>query len=435
MSTEINTVKNWKVSFATIFTGQAFSIVGSAAVQFAIIWWITYQTESAISLAFATIAAFLPNVFIGPFAGVWADRYNRRAVMMVADGFVALSSVVMMLVFMSSTSPPLWVIYAVLFARGLGATFHQPAMQAAIPQLVPGDMLTKANGWSSLVTAAGSMLGPMLGALLMGLTQIQYIMLVDIAGAVIAIISLCFVKIPNVQQRGEKTHVLADMRVGLAAVRKNRPLVAGMVPFIIINLMGAPLGTLFPLLIRTHFGGTQWHNGIAELVFATGMMIGSAVIGMFGNSKRRFLIMSAAMFMLGLFAMIIGMLAPWAFVIFAVISFLFGAANTFVTVPFMAYIQETTPAQQMGKVLSLLMAALSLTVPLGLVVAGPLSETVGITTLFLISAAVIVVMASWFFCATRKYDKQANAELDEDKTEIDEIQVEINTGTKTAENA
>ncbi|MGE9502375.1 macrolide efflux MFS transporter Mef(B), partial [Escherichia coli] len=78
-----------------IYTGQAFSILGSAAVQFAVIWWLTIQTESAITLTIASLVAFLPNMLIGPFAGVWIDRYNRRTVMILADGLVAVSSIIL----------------------------------------------------------------------------------------------------------------------------------------------------------------------------------------------------------------------------------------------------------------------------------------------------------------------------------------------------
>ena len=77
--------ENWKKTFAVVYSGQAFSLLGSSAVQFAVIWWLTAQTESAVTLTAAAIASFLPNILLGPFAGIWIDRYNRRTVMMAAD--------------------------------------------------------------------------------------------------------------------------------------------------------------------------------------------------------------------------------------------------------------------------------------------------------------------------------------------------------------
>lgn len=221
---------NWKKTFGIIYAGQAFSILGSAAVQFAIIWWLTVHTESAISLTTATIAGFLPMLLIGPFAGVWVDRFNRRTVMMAADGFVALSSVLLAAVFLQTTTPPLWFIYLILFLRGLGSTFHMPAMQAAMPLLVPMEMLEKAGGWSNLISSLSNMLGPVIGAALMSTFPIAAIMLVDIFGAVFAVICLIFVRIPDVPRSAQKRTVGTDLKQGFTALRANKPLMAVFFP-------------------------------------------------------------------------------------------------------------------------------------------------------------------------------------------------------------
>ena len=225
--------KSWKKQFATIYAGQAFSILGSAAVQFAIIWWLTIQTESAITLTIASIVAFLPTMLIGPFAGVWIDRFNRRTVMILADGLVALSSVILGAAFLIADAPPIWFIYIILFIRGLGNTFHGPAMQSAIPMLVPSDMLMKAGGWGNLINSISNMLGPVVGAALMAFMPIASIMLVDILGAAFAIICLLFVKLPDIVHTNEKMHVLSDLRQGLKAVRANKPLMALFAPMVL----------------------------------------------------------------------------------------------------------------------------------------------------------------------------------------------------------
>ena len=82
----------WQIPFFTIWTGQLFSLIGSHLVQFALVWWLTQTTGSATVLATATLVAILPGVVLGPFAGALVDRWNRRKVMIVADGFVALVS-------------------------------------------------------------------------------------------------------------------------------------------------------------------------------------------------------------------------------------------------------------------------------------------------------------------------------------------------------
>jgi DHA3 family macrolide efflux protein-like MFS transporter len=394
----------WKKRFALIYTGQAFSLLGSAAVQFAVIWWLTVQTESAVTLTMASVVSFLPNLFIGPFAGVWVDRYNRRTVMIAADGLVALTSIVLGAAFLITPVPPVWFIYTVLFLRGVGNTFHAPAMQAAIPTFVPAEMLTKAGGWGNMIQSLSNLLGPVLGAALMTVLPMAAVMPADILGAVFAIICLLFVRIPDIPQTGEKTKVWSDLKQGFAAMRANRPLMAVFFPILVMSVLYMPLGSLFPLLVRSHFMGDAWHNGVVEFVFAAGLLLSSLTIGVWGGMKRRFLMASLAVGLMGLSTLIGGALPGGGFWIFTACSFFIGASGTFMNVPIMAYVQESTPPEMMGKVFSLLMTAMTLAMPFGLLAAGPVAEAIGVNTWFFWSGAALLVDAAFCRLMTRRYD-------------------------------
>lgn len=397
---------SWKKQFITIYAGQAFSLLGSAAVQFAVIWWLTDKTESAITLTIASIAAFLPNMLLGPFAGVWIDRFNRRTVMIAADGLVALSSVVLGLVFLFTDSPSVWVIYAILFVRGVGNTFHGPAMQAAIPMLVPVEMLTKAGGWGNMINSISTMLGPVLGGLLMSLLPMSPIMLVDILGAALAIICLLFVKIPDIPRSAQKPNFGDDFRQGFAAIKANRPLMAVFFPLLLSTVIYMPLSTLFPLLVKTHFAGTAWHNSIVELVFSLGLMVSSMIIGVWGGMKRRFFMFSLSIVGLGLTSAISGALPGGAFWAFVVLCFIMGGTGTFFNVPFISYVQESTPPESMGKVFSLLMTAMTLSMPIGLIIAGPVAEAIGADSWFFWSGIAMIATGILSRIMTRPYDEQ-----------------------------
>lgn len=398
--------KSWKRQFAVIYAGQAFSILGSAAVQFAVIWWLTVQTESAVTLSVSTLAALLPSMLVGPFAGVWIDRYNRRTVMIAADGLIALSSVALGAAFLAAGTPPLWFIYAVLFLRGLGNAFHAPAMQAAIPMLVPVEMLTKAGGWGNLVVSLSNMLGPVLGAALMGILPVAAIMLVDVLGAAFAIVCLLFVAIPDIPQTGGELNVFSDMKQGFRAMRANKPLMAVFVPLIIMSILYMPLGSLFPLLVRTHFMGEAWHNSVVEFVFAGGLLVSSLAIGIWGGMRRRFLMASLAICLLGAATLVGGALPPGGYWPFVACCFFMGSSGTFMNVPVMAYTQETIAPEMMGKVFSLLMAAMTLAMPIGLLVAGPVSEVVGVDRWFLWSGVALIATGVLCRVLTRRYDRE-----------------------------
>ncbi|MGF7012454.1 DHA3 family macrolide efflux protein-like MFS transporter [Lachnospiraceae bacterium PF1-22] len=411
-------IDSWKKQFAIIYVGQAFSLLGSAAVQFAVIWWLTIQTESAMVLTLSTIVAFVPNMFIGPFAGVLVDRYNRKLVMMAADGLVALSSVILGLVFLINQAPPIWFIFVILFVRGIGNMFHSPAMQAAIPMLVPAEHLTKAGGYGNLINSLSNMLGPVLGAALMGVAPIATIMLIDIVGALFAIVCLLFVNISDIPRSVEMPHLSQDLKQGLGAMRENKPLMAVFFPMVMMNVIYMPLGTLFPLLVRTHFLGEAIHNSIVEFIFAGGLLISSLMIGVWGGMKNRFLMASLAVVLLGVTSLVSGILpaTTLGFVIFAVVCFFMGMSGTFINVPVMAYVQESTAPEMMGKVFSLMMTAMTWSMPIGLLIAGPVCEVIGVGTWFFWSGVALVLTGILCRVLTRPYDQQTR--LPEKKKKI-----------------
>src|SRR5689334_9317847 len=123
--------EKWAPLFFTIWTGQTLSWVGSAVAQFGLVWWITEKTGSATTLAVATMISLLPGVVLGPLAGALIDRWNRRLVMLVADGVIALASLWLAYLFWTNTLQ-LWQVYVVMLVRALGMAFHWPANQASI---------------------------------------------------------------------------------------------------------------------------------------------------------------------------------------------------------------------------------------------------------------------------------------------------------------
>jgi DHA3 family macrolide efflux protein-like MFS transporter len=296
------------------------------------------------------------------------------------------------------------MIYAVLIVRAAGGAFHNPAMQAAVPMLVPTDKLTQAGSWSSLVTSLSAMLGPALGAALMNTMPIAAIMIVDILGAAFAIGCLAFVPIPDPPARETHLTFMSDIKGGLAAIRVNKPLLYAVFFAGAANLLFAPIGTLLPLMVSGHFGGGATQASLVEIAVSAGSLIFSAVLGLWGGMRRRFLMMALSLAGLGAVTCIGGLLPATAFPVFVVGIFFFGAMNPFVNVPLIAYAQETLPQGQMGKVFALINAMMNLAMPVGLLFAGPLTEQVGVSTWYTGAGAATLVLAVAFRLCTRKFD-------------------------------
>ena len=397
-------MESWKRRFVIIYTGQAFSIIGSAAVQFAIIWYLTLRTESSVTLTTAAIVGFLPTALLGPFAGVWIDRYNRRTVMMLADGLTALSSALLAIVFWLHGDAPVWFIYTILFLRGVGTTFHAPAIRAAIPTFVPAEQLTKAGGWSSFITSGSNLLGPMLGAVLMEMLPVVAVMMIDILGAVFAIVCLMFVRIPDVPRQSEKIHFAQDMKDGIRALTGNRLLMAGLPQIVLVGILFMPLNSLFPLLVLTHFGGGALHNGAIDVCFASGMLLSSVIIGIWGGMKRKFKMISISIIVIGFAAVIIGLLPSSAFWALIICVFVMGHMATYFNVPFYAYVQESTAPELLGKVMSLILTFFTLANPIGLALAGPLSDIIGVNQWFLYSGIALAAVGVLSLLRTHRHE-------------------------------
>jgi MFS transporter, DHA3 family, macrolide efflux protein len=255
-----------------------------------------------------------------------------------------------------------------------------------------------------MINSGTSMAGPVIGAALMSVINIQSIMLVDILGAALAVITLLFVNIPDIKGIKRELHFVEDMKQGIKAIERNRPLRALTLPVILTTIAYIPLSSLFPLLIRVHFNGTAWHNGITQFFFAAGLLVSSLVIGVWGGLKKQFLMISLSLISLGIVASIGGVLPSNFFIGFVGVSFFIGFIGTFFSIPYMAYMQRSVEPEKLGKVMSLTMSIMSLATPIGLAISGPSSELIGVNAWFVISGIVIVISGILCYFITRKYE-------------------------------
>lgn len=258
-------MNNWKRVFAIIWTGQLFSILSSSIVGFAIIIWLSIKTESAEVLALSTLAALLPQSVLGLVSGVFVDRWNRKLTMILSDSFIAICTLFLAVLFFVGTAE-VWHIYLLLSLRSFGSAFHSPAMQASIPLLAPSEQLTRIAGINQVIYSVCNIAGPALGALLIGIMDISYILLLDVAGAAIACTSLFFVSIPNpeVKERS-KLNILNDLKEAYRGVREIKGLTTLIVLCVMATFVIMPVSALFPLMTLKQFAGDAFRMSIVEV--------------------------------------------------------------------------------------------------------------------------------------------------------------------------
>ena len=397
----------WKSQFFTIWTGQAVSLITSAILQMAIILYLTETTGSALILSLASLVGFLPYAVLGPFIGVLVDRYNRKHIMILSDLVIALAAAILALAALSGELP-VWLVMVILFVRSVGTAFHTPSLSAVTPLLVPQDMLAKCAGYSQAIQSVSLLLSPALAAFLYMAWNLTAVIALDVAGAVIASLSVAWVKTPGLTkpQQTEPLHFFKEMKEGFLALRSNKGLFALLWIGFLFTFIYMPINALFPLMSMEHFEGTAFHVSVVEIAFALGMLAGGLALGALGALKNRYLMIAASIALIGLGLAVSGLLPPSGFLLFAASCLVMGFAAPFYAGVQTALVQEKIQPQYLGRVFSLLGSVQGLAMPLGLILSGMFADGIGVSRWFLVSGMLLlsVALLALLLPAMRKLD-------------------------------
>jgi DHA3 family macrolide efflux protein-like MFS transporter len=394
----------WKTPFFAIWTGQAISLLGSRVAGFALVWWLTDTTGSATVLATATLVAIVPEIALAPIAGAYVDRWDRRLVMMAADGLVALVSLWLVAMFLLD-AVQVWHLYAAGFVRAVGGSFHWPAMQASTSLMVPKEQLTRVAGLNQTLNGLLSIAAPPLGALLMALIPMSGVMMVDVSTAFLAIVPLLFVHIPQPRREtataGEGTarsSIWSDIKEGMRYLWGWPGMITLIGMALIFKLASTPAFTLIPLLVRSHFGGDAAQLSLLQALFGVGVVIGGVILSVWGGFKRKIYTLLMGLIVASLSLVGFGVAPSHAFGMALASSLLLGLVIPMIDGPFMAIMQSTVAPEIQGRVFTLTISLLQLSSPLSLAVAGPISDTVGLQAWYLAAGAFSLVLgAAGFF--------------------------------------
>lgn len=384
----------WKQDFFTIWTGQAISLISSAILQMAIIFYLTEKTGSAMILSIASLVGFLPYAVFGPAIGVLVDRYDRKKIMIGADLIIAGAGAILAIIALYMELP-VWMVMIVLFIRSIGAAFHSPAISAVTPLLVPEEQLTKCAGYSQSLQSISYIISPAAAAFLYSVWELNAIIAMDVLGAVSACITVALVKIPklNIEEQSHKSHFMKELKEGFDVLKENKGLFALLLIGTLYMFVYMPINALYPLMTMEYFSGTPMHVSITEIAYASGMLAGGLLLGQLGNFKKRIILITASIFMMGVSLTISGLLPSSGFIIFVVCCAVMGLSVPFYSGVQTALYQEKIKPEYLGRVFSLTGSIISLAMPLGLILSGLFADRVGVNYWFLISGVLIIIVA------------------------------------------
>ena len=388
--------EGWQKKTALFLSSQGLSLFGSMLVQYAIIWYITLTTRSGFILTVATIAAFLPQIIISLFAGVWADRYPRKYLIISADALTAVSTLVLAVLFLLGYGE-LWLLILVSGIRSIGAGIQTPAVQAFLPQIVPTDRLIKVNGINGTLQPFIMIAAPITSGALLSAARLEAIFFIDVATAILAVSLLVMLKVPAHRKAAaeQTTGYLDDLKRGLTYIGQRRAIKRLFVFFAFGFFLVAPVAFLSPLLVARTYGEEIWRLTANEVTFFVGSIIGGIIMTAWGGFENRFRTIALAFVLWGL--LFAGLGLSRNFYVYLGIMFLAGIPMPMLNVPTTTLLQETVDPDMQGRVFGVMQLIMTAVMPLGMLVFGPLADVITVELLLVVSSVLMVIPGLYMY--------------------------------------
>lgn len=399
---------NWKKNTTLFITGQAITFFGSMVVQYAILWHITLKTQLGTMMTLFTIVGFLPMFFISPFGGVWADRFNRKLIVNISDGAIALVSlIVAFLLMVGYTHFSILLICAGM--RSLGQGVQMPAVGAIIPQIVPVEHLTRVNGIQSSIQSLCTLAAPMVSGVLMSFAPLETLFFLDVITAIIGIsILYFFVNVPNLEKSEEEKNgagYFHDLLEGLRYIRGHGFIFRLILFCALFLIFVSPTALLTPLQVVRNFGDEVWRLGAIEVAFSVGMIAGGILIAAWGGFRNRTFTMALSCFLFGIAAIGLGV-TPNFWIYISIMGFA-GIVLPLFNTPAAVLLQSTVKPEFMGRVFSVFTMVSSSMMPLSMLVFGPVADTININ-IILAGTGILIALLSSLLVTSRTLRQAGN---------------------------
>jgi DHA3 family macrolide efflux protein-like MFS transporter len=399
---------NWKKNTALFLSGQALSLLGSMIVQYTIMWRVLLQTQSGTMMSLFALVGFLPMFVISPFSGIWADRFNRKNIINIADGGIALTSLIAAVLLFTGYEH-IGLLFCCAAIRSFGQGVQTPAVGSFIPQIVPAEHLTKINGIQTSIQSICMTAAPMISAALMAIAPLEIFFLVDVVTAIISIVILFFfVKAPksetaqneNPQEKAVSgIDYFRDLKEGLKYIRKHGFILRMVILSALFSIFITPAAFLTPLQVTRNFGEEVWRLSSIEITFSIGMVLGGILIGFWSGFKNRVYTMAFAAFFFGLETIAFGLIPHFWF--YAAVILLAGITMPFFNTPSMVILQSKVEPAFMGRVISVFSMTGSALTPIAMLFFGPLADIISLDYI-LIGTGVLIVLLGIPFLTSRQ---------------------------------
>ena len=376
-------------SILLFLMSQNLSIFGSSVVGYAIIWYVTLQTSSGTWMMGVALATMVPPLLVSLYSGVWADRYSRKLLIMLSDGFIALATLALF-IFFKMGYKHLELLLAVSVIRSLGSGVQGPAVSAIFPQLVPKEHLTRIQGINQSIRSVLMLLSPAIGGVVLSVMDISWAFMLDVVTALLAIAVFAFIKVGRIARSDEAFSVRKDMAEGLSYTFGNPVLKRLILYYAFAFFLVTPAAILTPLLVERSFGPEIWKLTANEIAWTAGSLLGGLFIALKGQFKDKVHTIALAWVGFGIGFALLGVAKPF-FLYLLVMGFV-GIFMPILATAESVLIQEIVEPDKMGRVFSIVELIAGFSLPLGILLYGPLADIVSIESMLIVSGLLLVLV-------------------------------------------
>lgn len=359
--------------FLVIWFGQFISIIGTGLTIFSLGIYVYQQTNTASSYVLILMCVYLPPFLLKPYGGILADRYDRRIMMVVGD-LGATVGLFFIFIMMLKGDIQLWHIYIGIAFSSVFSAFQDPAYKSLITDLMPEEQYAKASGLMQLASSAQYLISPFLAGILLSVINIRYIFLIDISTLLIA--SSIVIWIRNILGKTvvkiRKQSFVTELKEGIEAFSLNRGIVnLVLTTMLVLFFVGLLQALIIPMLLGLT---TAKAVGISQSVCASGMILGSLFIGLFGSKNKHIKTLSISLFLSGLFFANLGLLTNIIYITIA--GFMFFATLPFINTSIEVMIRKNIDSGKQGRVWSIISMITYLGSIIAFAVAGFLADKI-----------------------------------------------------------
>lgn len=381
----------WRREVTIFLTGQTVSLFGSMLVQYAVMWHLTLETKSGGVMALYAVFGFLPQAVISIFGGVWADRLDRKKLIIGADATIAVVTLALAM-FMAAGATDLWLIFVAIAIRSAGAGIQMPAVAALLPQIVPADKLMRVNGINGTIQSAMMLVAPAAAAAVYASMSIVAVFYIDVVTAVIGIGLLLLVTVPRLVRSDEKLSYFGDLVGGVKYIVTHAFVRWILVLYAVVFVLIVAPSFLTPLMIVRTFGEEVWKLTVNELAFSIGMVLGGAAVAAWAGKWNRVRMILISTLVFGVISIGLGLSTNlWVFFAF---MFLLGLSVPAFSTPSYTVLQETVEPDMQGRVFGFVGIVMALSMPFGMAVFGPLADTFSVESLLIWAGVALLLVVA-----------------------------------------